>query len=60
MEKKTYSNINLVCTFQKSEGFQESKCLNGVMSRIPEGFRFEEAVKERHPRRNPKLFDGNY
>ena len=42
MIKKTYSNINLTCTLQKSEELQESQCHVGVISKSPEGFRFEE------------------
>ena len=32
----------------------------GVLSRDHEGFRFEEAVKQKRPRRNPKLYEGDY
>lgn len=64
--KKTYPNVTLDCTFQTPDNSQpslpieEGQCLNGVISKITGGFRFEEAVKSRRPKRNPKLFDGNY
>ena len=32
----------------------------GVLSKNGEGFRFEEAVKQKRPRRNPKLYEGDY
>ena len=60
MHKKTYSNINLICTLQKSEELQESQCLVGVMSKSPDGFRFEEAIRKGRAPRNPKLYDGKY
>lgn len=60
MIKKTYSNINLTCTLQKSEELQESQCLVGVMSKSPDGFRFEEAIRKGRPPRNPKLYDGKF
>ena len=60
MHKKTYSNINLICTLQKSEELQESQCLVGVMSKSPDGFRFEEAIRKGRPPRNPKLYDGKF
>ena len=36
------------------------KCLNGVIYKTTEGFRFEEAVRKGRPKRNPKLFDGKF
>lgn len=60
MAKKIYSNTTLTCTLQKSEELHESECLNGVISKTADGFRFEEAVKGHRDKRNPKLFDGNY
>ena len=32
----------------------------GVLSMNGDGFRFEEAVKQKRPRRNPKLYEGDY
>ena len=60
MQKKTYSNTTLTCTFQKSEELQESQCLVGVISKTTEGFSFEEAIRKGRPPRNPKLYDGKY
>ena len=60
MNKITFSNTTLTCTFQKSEELQESQCLIGVFSKPPEGFRFEEAIRKSRPPRNPKLYDGKF
>ena len=61
MEKKTFNATNLVCQFQTtSERLDNNGCLNGVISRTDDGFRFEEAVKAKSVRRNPKLYDGRY
>ena len=59
MKKTIYTNITLSCTMQHDE-FAESECLHGVISKQADGFRFEEAVKQNNPRRNPKLFNGKY
>lgn len=60
MIKKNYSNINLACTLQQDNEITSDKCLNGVISKTDEGFRFEEAVRKGRPKRNPKLYDGNF
>lgn len=60
MTKKTYSNIDLICSFQQTEDFENNTCLTGVISKTLKGFRFEEAVKVQRNKRNPKLFDGKY
>lgn len=61
MKKKTYSSVNLSCSFQQVEELTEDQCLNGVFSKTEDGkFCFEEAIKSQRPKRNPKLFDGNY
>jgi len=60
MEKKVYSNTTLVCNLQQSTDMLDTECLNGVISKTDDGFRFEEAVKGHRHKRNPKLFDGSY
>lgn len=60
MLKKNYSNINLVCTLQQDTEITNEKCLNGVISKTDDSFRFEEAVRKGRPKRNPKLYDGNF
>ena len=60
MNKITFSNTTLTCTFQKSEELQESQCLIGVFSKPTKGFRFEEAIRKSRPPRNPKLYDGKF
>ena len=60
MQKKTYKSINLACTLQQDDEITTDKCLNGVISKTTEGFRFEEAVRKGRPKRNPKLFDGKF
>ena len=60
MNKITFSNTTLTCTFQKSDELLESQCLIGVFSKTPKGFRFEEALRKSRPPRNPKLSDGKF
>lgn len=60
MLKKTYSNIDLTCSLQQTEGLENDQCLSGVISKTQDGFRFEESVKGHRDKRNPKLFDGSY
>lgn len=60
MNKITFSNTTLTCTFQKSDELLESQCLIGVISKTPKGFRFEEAIRKSRPPRNPKLYDGKF
>lgn len=61
MRKKTYSQIELSCTFQQQEELTPEQCINGVISKSEDGnFRFEEAVKGHRHKRNPKLYDGDY
>ena len=60
MNKITFSNTTLTCTFQKSDELLESQCLIGVFSKSPKGFRFEEAIRKSRPPRNPKLYDGKF
>lgn len=60
MKKKTYSNVDLSCSFQHVEELENDQCLNGVFSKTENGFRFEESIRGHHDKRNPKLFDGNY
>ena len=60
MLKKDYSNINLTCTFQQDNEITLDVCFPGVLSHNGNSFRFEEAVRKGRPKRNPKLFDGNF
>ena len=60
MQKKTYTSTNLSCTLQQDAEITQDKCFNGVISKTDDGFRFEEAVRKGHPKRNPKLFDGKF
>lgn len=60
MKKKTYTAIDLTCALQHDEDITTDKCLNGVISKTSDGFRFEEAVRHGSPKRNPKLFDGRF
>lgn len=57
--KKIINNINLTCILQKDDEPMTNKCINGVLTFIPDGIRFEEEAKNIKPRtRNPKLYDG--
>lgn len=60
MNKKVYQNVNLNCIMQHDSELNVDNCLNGVISKTEEGFRFEEAVRKGRPKRNPKLFDGKF
>lgn len=60
MQKTIYKCVDLVCTLQHDHEVTNDKCLHGVISKTEGGFRFEEAVRECRPRRNPKLFDGKF
>lgn len=42
MNKKTYTSTNLACVLQHSEEITNDQCLNGVISKTSDGFRFEE------------------
>ena len=60
MYKQTINNISLQFVMQQPEVFNQSMSHAGVLSKDGEGFRFEEAVKQKRPRRNPKLYEGDY
>ena len=45
---------------QQQEVTPSAKNHAGMLSRLQDGFRFEEAVKQKRPRRNPKLYEGQY
>ena len=61
MYKQTVNNISLQLVMQHPEVvINPSMSHAGVLSKDGEGFRFEEAVKQKRPRRNPKLYEGQY
>ena len=60
MYKQTVNNINIQLVMQQAQVFNLSMSHAGVLSMNPDGFRFEEAVKQKRPRRNPKLYEGQY
>lgn len=60
MYKQTINNISLQLVMQQPEVANPFKSHAGVLSKNPDGFRFEEAVKIKRPRRNPKLYEGQY
>ena len=60
MYKQTISNISLQLVMQHSETFTWPVTHAGMLSMNEDGFRFEEAVKQKRPRRNPKLYEGKY
>ena len=60
MYKQTVNNINIQLVMQQAQVFNLSMSHAGVLSMNPDGFRFEEAVKQQRPRRNPKLYEGQY
>ena len=60
MYKKIFSNVSLQVVMQQQEVTELPMSHAGVLSMNPDGFRFEEAVKQKRPRRNPKLYEGQY
>ena len=61
MYKQTINNISLQLVMQQPQVvINPSMSHAGVLSKEGEGFRFEEAVKQKRPRRNPKLYEGDY
>ena len=61
MYKKIFSNVSLqVVMQQQTEVTEQPMSHTGVLSMNQDGFRFEEAVKQKRPRRNPKLYEGDY
>ena len=60
MYKQFFRNTMLQLVMQQTEVFNQQMSLAGVLSKDGEGFRFEQAVKCKRPRRNPKLYEGQY
>lgn len=60
MYKQTINNISLQLVMQQPEVINQPMSHAGVLSKNPDGYKFEEAVKLKRPRRNPKLYEGNY
>ena len=61
MYKQTINNISLQLVMQQPQVvINPSMSHAGVLSKDGDGFRFEEAVKIKRPRRNPKLYEGDY
>lgn len=60
MNRKQYENVSLTCLLQQAEEITSDNCPTGIISRTPEGFRFEEAIRKGRAPRNPRLFDGTY
>ena len=61
MYKQTINNISLQLVMQQPQVvINPSMSHTGVLSKDGDGFRFEEAVKIKRPRRNPKLYHGQY
>ncbi|MBQ8593730.1 MAG: hypothetical protein IJ467_05500 [Bacteroidaceae bacterium] len=61
MYKKVFSNVSLqVLMQQQTEVTDQPICLAGVLSKNQNEFRFEQSVKIKRPRRNPKLYEGQY
>ena len=60
MYKQIINNIQLQLVMQQQEVFNQPMSHTGVLSKDSDGYRFEEAVKQKRPRRNPKLYEGQY
>ena len=60
MFKKIFSNVSLQVVMQEPEVVNQPMCLAGVLSKNGDECRFEQSVKQKRPRRNPKLYEGHY
>ena len=60
MYKQTINNITLQLVMQQPEVMNRPLSHAGVLSKNPDGYRFEESVKCTRPKRNPKLYQGQY
>ena len=60
MYKQTINNISLQLVMQQPPVADRQKNHQGVLSKHQDGYKFEEAVKIKRPRRNPKLYEGDY
>lgn len=60
MYKQTINNISLQLVMQQPQVTIQPIAHKGVLSKSEDGYRFEEAVKMKRPRRNPKLYEGDY
>lgn len=60
MYKQTINNISLQLVMQQPQVTDQPMCLAGVLSKNQNEFRFEQFVKQKRPRRNPKLYEGQY
>ena len=45
MKRISFQNVHIDLLMQNEENIFEQKCLHGVMSTTPKGFKFEQAVK---------------
>ncbi len=60
MYKQIINNIQLQLVMQQPPVADRQKNHQGILSKDGNGFRFEEAVKIKRPRRNPKIYEGEY
>ena len=60
MYKQTINNISLQLVMQQPQVTDQPMCLASVLSKNQNEFRFEQSVKQKRPRRNPKLYEGQY
>ena len=60
MYKKIFSNVSLKVVMQQPEVTNQPMCLAGVLSKNGDECLFEQSVKQKRPRRNPKLYEGQY
>ena len=60
MYKQSINNISLQLVMQQPQVTDQPMCLAGVRSKNQNEFRFEQSVKQKRPRPNPKLYEGQY
>lgn len=60
MYKINIKNASLQLVVQQPQVTDQPMCLAGVLSKNQNEFRFEQSVKQKRPRRNPKLYEGQY
>ena len=60
MYKINIKNASLQLVVPQPQVTDQPMCLAGVLSKNQNEFRFEQSAKQKRPRRNPKLYEGQY
>ena len=60
MSKFLVQNTNLICSLREDSEIAPDKCHTGVISRTPDGYKFEEAMRRGRRAANVKIYDGSH